>query len=109
MPERQIKPIFVRLSEAERRRIRTLAVSQGLTTREAIIEAFEAWARQLRSGAPTDRQRQSASGATQRQSSGSPSAGRGQPSDATTGQRAGRRATESPAKVGHGLGGIGSV
>jgi len=53
MPKFEIKPIFVRLSEAERRRVRTLAVSQGLTMREAVIEAFEAWARQLRSGAPS--------------------------------------------------------
>jgi hypothetical protein len=50
MPKREIKPIFVRLTEAERRRIKTLAVSQGLTMREAIVQAFEAWASQLRSG-----------------------------------------------------------
>ena len=47
MPKREMKPIFVRLTEAERRRIRTLAVSQGLTMREAILQAFEAWASQL--------------------------------------------------------------
>ncbi len=51
--KRDIKPIFVRLSEAERRRIRTLAVSQGMTMREAILQAFEVWAAQLQSGAPT--------------------------------------------------------
>ena len=51
MPKREIKPIFVRLTGAERKRIRTLAVSQSLTMREAVVQAFEAWAFQLRSGA----------------------------------------------------------
>jgi hypothetical protein len=51
MTKREIKPIFVRLTEAERRRIKTLAASQGLTMREAIVQAFEAWASQLQSGA----------------------------------------------------------
>ncbi|MGO9516557.1 MAG: hypothetical protein ACLPND_05890 [Candidatus Korobacteraceae bacterium] len=51
MPKHEIKPIFVRLTEAERRRIKTLAASQGLTMREAIVQAFEAWASQLQSGA----------------------------------------------------------
>jgi hypothetical protein len=51
MPKPEIKPIFVRLTEAERRRIKTLAASQGLTMREAIVQAFEAWAFQLPSAA----------------------------------------------------------
>lgn len=51
MPKREIKPIFVRLTGGERKRIRPLAVSQGLTMREAIVQAFEVWAAQLRSGA----------------------------------------------------------
>ena len=41
------KLLSVRLPEAERRRIKTLAASQGLTLAEAIREAFEAWASQL--------------------------------------------------------------
>jgi len=53
MRKREIKPIFVRLTGAERRRIKTLAASQGLTMREAIVQAFEAWASQLQSGAVT--------------------------------------------------------
>jgi len=48
LPKREIKPIFVRLTGAERKRIRTLAVSQGLTMQQAIVQAFEAWASQLR-------------------------------------------------------------
>ena len=43
----------VRLPEAEKRRIKSLAASQGLTLREAIVEAFEAWASQLQSQAHT--------------------------------------------------------
>jgi Ribbon-helix-helix protein, copG family len=41
------KLLSVRLPEAERRRIKALAASQGLTIGEAIREAFEAWASQL--------------------------------------------------------------
>jgi len=45
----------MRLTEAEKRRIRTLAVSQGLTLGQAAVEAFEAWAAQLASRAlPAD-------------------------------------------------------
>jgi len=45
----------MRLTEAEKRRIKTLAVSQGLTLRQAAVEAFEAWAAQLPSRAlPAD-------------------------------------------------------
>jgi len=53
MRKREIRPIFVRLTGAERRRIKTLAASQGLTMREAIVQAFEAWASQLQSGTLT--------------------------------------------------------
>src|SRR5271167_1211898 len=48
------KLLAVRLSEAERRRIKSLAASQGLTLRGAVHEAFEAWASQLQpEGAPS--------------------------------------------------------
>ena len=43
----------VRLTEPEKRRIKTLAVSEGLTLRQATIQAYEAWAAQLRPPAPT--------------------------------------------------------
>ena len=42
----------VQLTEAEKRDIKTLAASQGLTLRQATLRAFEAWASQLRSPAP---------------------------------------------------------
>ncbi len=41
------KLLAVRLPEAERRRIKTLAASQGMTLQEAMHEAFNAWASQL--------------------------------------------------------------
>ena len=42
--------LVVRLTQAEKRNIKTLAASQGLTMREAIMQAFEAWAFQFASG-----------------------------------------------------------
>jgi len=45
----------VRLTEAEKRRIKTLAASQGLTLRQATVQAYEAWAEKLHSRAlPAD-------------------------------------------------------
>jgi uncharacterized protein (DUF433 family) len=90
--KREIKPIFVRLSEAERRRIRTLAVSQGLTMREAIMQAFEAWASQLRSGGLTAAsKRRSPSGPEiSRAPAGTQSKGGRQPAYASIGQQGGR-------------------
>jgi hypothetical protein len=38
----------VRLSENEKRQIKTMAASQGLTLREAVLAAFTAWSQQLR-------------------------------------------------------------
>jgi hypothetical protein len=46
--------LVVRLSEAEKREIKALAASQGLTLRQAILQAFQAWAAQLPSRARTD-------------------------------------------------------
>lgn len=47
-------PLFqVRLTEAEKRRIKVLAVSQGLTLRQATVQAYEAWAAQLQSPGTT--------------------------------------------------------
>src|SRR5271157_431811 len=42
----------VQLTAAEKRDIKTLAASQGLTLRQATLRAFEAWASQLPSRAP---------------------------------------------------------
>ncbi len=52
MPANQTHLLQVRLTEAEKRRIKTLAASQGLTLRQATLQAFEAWASQLPSRAP---------------------------------------------------------
>jgi len=41
----------VQLTEAEKRHIKTLAVSQGLTLRQATLQAFQAWELQLQSRA----------------------------------------------------------
>ena len=38
----------VRLSQNEKRQIKTMAASQGLTLREAVQAAFTAWSQQLR-------------------------------------------------------------
>ena len=40
----------VRISEEEKRRIKTLAASQGMTLQKALIEAFAAWAKELKAG-----------------------------------------------------------
>ena len=107
MPKPEIKPIFVRLTEAERRRIRTLAVSQGLTMREAIVQAFEAWASQLRSGGLTAGPKRSASSGaeTSRASAGAQSKSRRQPEDASTSQQLRRPADTRPSEVGPSLAG----
>jgi len=52
MPANQTSLLQVRLTEAEKRRIKTLAASQGLTLRQAAVQAFETWASQLPSRAP---------------------------------------------------------
>ena len=53
MPAKDITLLFVRLPTAEKRRIKVLAASQGLTLQQAVHEAFEAWASKLQQeGAP---------------------------------------------------------
>jgi len=49
----ETKLLSMRLPEAEKRRIKIMAASQGATIRQAIHEAFDAWALQLQSRAPT--------------------------------------------------------
>ena len=47
MLTKQTKLLSVRLPEAEKRRIKSLAASQGLTLQEAVHQAIEAWVSQL--------------------------------------------------------------
>src|SRR5208282_2478985 len=109
--KRDIKPIFVRLSEAERRRIRTLAVSQGLTMRQAIMQAFEVWASQLRSGGlTTAAKRRSVSGPEISPApAATPSKGRRQPAYASTGQPSGRPVEALPSAGAPSVAGGGSL
>ena len=41
-------PIQIRLSDADRRRIKSLAAKHGFTLQDAVVEAFDAWAEKLR-------------------------------------------------------------
>jgi hypothetical protein len=45
-PEKYL--IQIRLTDADRRRIKSLAAKQGLTLQDAVVEAFNAWAEKLR-------------------------------------------------------------
>ena len=47
-PERYL--LQLRLTDGERRRIKSLAAKQGLTLQKAVVEAFAAWAEKLRNG-----------------------------------------------------------
>ncbi len=49
MPASETKLLSVRLPEAEKRRIKVLAAGEGLTIRQAIHEAFDAWVAHLQS------------------------------------------------------------
>jgi hypothetical protein len=62
----------VQLTEAEKRNIKTLVVSQGLTLREATLQAFQAWAAQLQSGAPNPRPERSPLASADSQKPGQP-------------------------------------
>lgn len=75
--------------------------------REAIMQAFEAWASQLRAGAPSARKRR-ASGAVERLIAGAQSQGRRQPEHASAGRQAGLPPKVRAFEVGSSVGG-GSV
>lgn len=45
-PEKYL--IQIRLSDADRRRIKSFAAKQGMTLQDAVVEAFNAWAEKLR-------------------------------------------------------------
>jgi hypothetical protein len=49
-PEKYLMQI--RLSDSDRRRIKSLAAKQGLTLQEAVVEAFAAWSEKLRGRGP---------------------------------------------------------
>lgn len=56
MPQSETKLFQVRLTDAEKRGIKSLAAREGLTLRQAILTAFEAWEEKLQSrGLPADR------------------------------------------------------
>ena len=52
MPANRTNLLQVQLTEAEKRHIKTLAVSQGLTLRQATLHAFQTWESQLRRPTP---------------------------------------------------------
>jgi hypothetical protein len=49
MPKTERHLIQIRLSDTDRRRIKSLAAKQGLSLQEAVVEAFDAWAEKIRS------------------------------------------------------------
>src|SRR3974390_1664470 len=51
MPKPEKFLIQIRLSDADRRRIKSLAAKQGLTLQDAVVEAFAAWSEKLRTPA----------------------------------------------------------
>jgi len=52
MPKPEKFLVQIRLSDADRRRIKSLAAKQGLTLQDAVVEAFAAWSEKLRGGRP---------------------------------------------------------
>jgi hypothetical protein len=71
MPASETKLLSVRLPEAEKRRIKILAATEGLTIRQAIHEAFDAWVAYLQS---RKRAAEAARGTSAAAGSGKPSA-----------------------------------
>src|SRR5215467_3847741 len=51
MPKSERTMIQIRLSDADRCRIKSLAAKQGLTLQDAVVEAFAAWSEKLRTPA----------------------------------------------------------
>ena len=88
----ETKLLFVRLPEAEKRRIKIMAASEGLTLGQAIHEAFDAWTAHLQSrGRTPDLARGSSAGAD----SGTPH----QPDRAAAGRRDRRPAGRKPSST----------
>jgi hypothetical protein len=55
MPKDNRILLQVRVSQAEKRRIKAFAAKQGLPLQKALVEAFNAWAEKLRSQPHADR------------------------------------------------------
>ena len=64
MPEPARYLLQLRLTDPQRRRIKSLAAKQGLTLQDAVVEAFDAWAEKLRSGGPSQNKRHGAKPST---------------------------------------------
>ncbi len=54
MPKERTYLFQARISEEEKRRIKTLAASQGMTLQKALTEAFGAWAKELKASVPRE-------------------------------------------------------
>lgn len=52
MPKAARTMVQIRLTAAERQRIKSLAAKRGLTIQKAVVEAFDAWAKELRAQGP---------------------------------------------------------
>jgi len=100
MPANDTK-LVVRLPQADKRRIKGMAATQGLTLGQAILQAFQAWASQLQSGgAPPLDLRPSARADTDYEKAAQPNRGRqvraekpGAPPSTSSGQALGRQTT----------------
>jgi hypothetical protein len=112
MPANDTK-LVVRLPQADKRRIKRLAATQGLTLGQAVLQAFEAWASQLQSGGapppdprpggrthtayekPTQPKRGPQGSAQEQRANRSTSSGQA-PGHQTTPRQGGRRPDEAP-------------
>jgi hypothetical protein len=52
MPQPARYLLQLRLTDPQRRRIKSIAAKQGLTLQQAVVEAFDTWAEKLRAGNP---------------------------------------------------------
>jgi hypothetical protein len=57
MPKEERNLLQVRVTEEEKRRIKTLAASQGMTLQEALVEAFDAWEKALKASGGASKSR----------------------------------------------------
>ena len=64
MPQPARYLLQLRLTDPQRRRIKSIAAKQGLTLQDAVVEAFDAWAEKLRAGGPSQNKRNGAKPST---------------------------------------------
>jgi hypothetical protein len=57
MPKEERNLLQVRVTEEEKRRIKTLAASQGMTLQEALVAAFAAWEKELKAASGASKSR----------------------------------------------------